>query len=162
MFVNPVFSAIPRSRTRRQIVQLVQRDTRSSCAMSFHLNPNVLKYWKQSQSDTNRSGEFNWYSARWEQFGVFLISSSFSSRHQLWNKILKLIATSAISFSRSFTNSWTFSTNLAANSKRLMTHSTNCREILFSSSSQTFNKLTMSAKHSLRFCSRAAKLFPGF
>ena len=32
----------------------------------------------------------------WEQFQVFLSSSSCSFWHQLWNKILKLIATSAI------------------------------------------------------------------
>ena len=39
-----------------------------------------------------------------------------------------------------------FSTNFAADSKRLITNSINGREILFCSSSQTFNKLITSSK----------------
>ena len=77
---------------------------------------------------------------------VFLSPSSVNFRHQLWNKTLKFQATSVNSPLHSFTIGDTFSTNFAADSKQLITLSINGREVLFSPSSLTFNKLIRSSK----------------
>ena len=77
---------------------------------------------------------------------VFLSPSSVNFRHQLWNKTLKFQATSVNSPLHSFTIGDTFSTNFAADSKQLITLSINGREVLFSPSSLTFNKLITSSK----------------
>ena len=50
----------------------------------------------------------------------------------------------------------TFSTNFAAASKRLIAHSINDREVLFSPSSQMFNTLKTSSKQSMKDCSSTA------